>query len=205
EWRLIVEEVIDAKRNRGVVQPRSPSARIVFRGGDRRHILVLAAHLHVLAAILRVTGDFGLSRWRWQVERVVQDPVHRNPLTNFARGRPVVARTFVSNRCESIVIPVLADVVDDKTRVDTLQPGTGRTIIKQAGVPTVGRKRTATIYTLEAAAEFTDNGLEFAARHELEVNVRHVGLIPCGGKCSPITVTEARGIEDFNHFEVPGR
>src|SRR4030095_3756051 len=131
------------------------------------------------------------------VEGVVEDPVHRDPLTHFARGRPVIARTFVRNRRESIVIPVLADVVDDKTRVDTLQPGTGRTIIEQAGVPTVVRKRTATVYTLEAAAEFADHGLPFAARNRLEVHVSHVGFVPRGSECSPIAMSQTRGIEDF--------
>src|SRR5205085_3998552 len=89
EWRLFVCHVVHAQRDRHIVEHRSPSARIIFGGGDRHHVLVLASHLHVLAAILGISRHFGLGRWRWQVEGVVEDQIQRHPFTNLAILRSV--------------------------------------------------------------------------------------------------------------------
>src|SRR5713101_8126458 len=49
--RILVEHVVHAKRDRGVIEPCAPPTWIVFRGRDRHDVLVLAVfHLSVLAA-----------------------------------------------------------------------------------------------------------------------------------------------------------
>ena len=85
EWRYLVGHVIHAESDGGLVQPCSPPTRIVLRSGNRHHVLLLAIfHLHVLAAVLGIAGNFALCRWRWQVKRVVQDEVRRNKLAHLA-------------------------------------------------------------------------------------------------------------------------
>src|SRR5437764_1293177 len=110
---------------------------------------------------------------------------------------------------ESLVIPVLTNIVDHNTSIEALQPCSGRPVVEQAGVPTVVSKRTAAVCTLEAAAELTYRGYALTGWHahrwgqQLNIHVGHVGFIPRCGKGSPIAMTKSRGIEYFNYFEVP--
>src|ERR1700693_1546521 len=207
EWRLLVEHVVDTEGEGGLVKPSSPAARIVFGRGNRHHVLILPAHLHIFAAILGISGNFGLCRWRWQIECVVEDQVERNPFAHFAgaakRGRGA-AISRMSLGIESLVIPVLANVVNDETSIDALHPGAVRAVIEQTGVPAVVSERTATVYTLETATEFADRRETFSVHNSLDINVSHIGFIPGCSKCSPIAVAESAGFEDLHYFEVPG-
>src|SRR5262249_39547755 len=81
---FLVAHVIHTEREGGVVEPGSPSARIVLRRRNRHHVFLFAIlHPHVLAPILGVTRDFRLRCRRWEVEGVVVDQVHRDPFAVF--------------------------------------------------------------------------------------------------------------------------
>src|SRR6266446_3318143 len=96
EWRLFVSHVVHAHRERHIVQPRPPSARIVLGGGDRHHVLLLAVlHLHVLAAILGISRHFVLGRWRWQVEGVIEDQIQSHPFAHLAIERSLAREEWV--------------------------------------------------------------------------------------------------------------
>src|SRR5262249_26047640 len=70
---FLVAHVIHTNCEGGVVEPGSPSARIVLRCGNRHHVFLFAIlHPHVLTSILGVARDFGLGRRWWQVEVVVR-------------------------------------------------------------------------------------------------------------------------------------
>src|SRR5438105_1399635 len=56
EWRFRVEYVVHAERDRCVIEPRAPAARIVLRGGHWHHVLQLFRR-RVLPAVLGVSGN----------------------------------------------------------------------------------------------------------------------------------------------------
>src|SRR6266481_2754495 len=95
EWRLFISHVVHAHRERHIVQPRPPSTRIVLGGGDRHHVLLLAIlHLHVLAAILGISGHFVLGRGWWQVEGVIDNQIQGHEFTHLA-----IERSLARNEC----------------------------------------------------------------------------------------------------------
>src|ERR1043166_2050615 len=105
---------------------------------------------------------------------------------------------------ESILIPILADEVHDHTRVDTLHPTAIRAIVEQTGVPAVMRKRATSARALETTTELAHNGLEFATRNRLKVDVRVIRPIPGRSECSPIAMPQSCGVEYLDRLEVPG-
>ena len=81
------------------------------RGRDRHDILVLTAfHRRVLAAVLGVASNLALRSGRWEVERIVQDPVNGSPFTDLAT---LAVSGGILN------IPILADVVHDKAGIES--------------------------------------------------------------------------------------
>src|SRR5690348_1144895 len=110
---------------------------------------------------------------------------------------------------EGCIVPVLADVVNYEATIDALHPRAGRAVVEHAGVPAVVSEGTATIGALEAATELANCGAALAGRgllglrQQLDVDVRHIGFVPSRGERSPIAMSEAAGLEDLNHFEVP--
>src|SRR5206468_3748131 len=59
--RILVEHVVHAKGDRGVIEPCAPPTWIVLRGRDRHNVLLLTIfHLSVLAAVPGVSSDLVL-------------------------------------------------------------------------------------------------------------------------------------------------
>src|SRR5882724_8669993 len=95
EWWLFVSHVVHAHRERHIVQPGPPSARVILGGRDRHHVLLLAIlHLHVLAAILGISGHFVLGRGWWQVEGVIDNQIQGHEFTHLA-----IERSLARNEC----------------------------------------------------------------------------------------------------------
>src|ERR1700694_1000976 len=89
KWRLLVEHVVHTQSNGGVIQPGSPTAWIVLRGGHWHDILILAVlRLSNFSAILGIDGDLGLSSRCREVEGVCQNIFQSDPLAYFPIGKP---------------------------------------------------------------------------------------------------------------------
>ena len=56
--RILVEHVVHAKRDGGVIEPCAPATWIILRGRDRHDVLSLAVfHLRVLTAVPGIAGE----------------------------------------------------------------------------------------------------------------------------------------------------
>src|SRR5438309_2362321 len=106
--RILVEHVVHAKRDGGLIEPCAPATWIILRCRDRHDVLSLAVfRLGVLAAGPGISGDFVLRRRSRQVKRVVDDQIQCRPFTDFARLKSV---------------PVLPNVVDGRAGIESAEP-----------------------------------------------------------------------------------
>ena len=97
--RVLVEHVVHAKRDGGVIEPCAPPTWIVLRSRDRYDVLILAIFdLRVLTRVPGITWNL-LGNRLWEVKRVVNDQIKCRPFTDFARGA---------------IVPVLPNVVDGR-------------------------------------------------------------------------------------------
>src|SRR5437764_6777052 len=118
--RILVEYVVHAKCDRGVIEPCPPSPWIVFRGRDRHDVLVLAVfQLRVVTSVLGIAGNLLGGRLR-RVKGVVDHQIQCRPFTDFA------SRTNVAH---------LTNEVDGRASIKTAE------IVKHARIPAVLRKR----------------------------------------------------------------
>src|SRR4029077_2590768 len=118
--RILVEDVVHAQRDGGVIEPCAPTRRTVRRGRDWHDVLLLViSHLRILTRVLGITGNWLGNPW-WKVERVVDHQIKGRPFTDFAG---------------CVLVPVLPDVVNDSTGIQTAE------IVEQARVPVVSRIR----------------------------------------------------------------
>ena len=118
--RVLVEHVVHAKRDGGVIEPCVPSTWIVLRGRDRYDVLILAIfHIRVLTHVPGITWNL-LGNRRREVKRVVNHQIKRRPFTDFARGA---------------IVPVLPNVVDGRAGIESAE------IVKHACIPAVSRER----------------------------------------------------------------
>src|SRR5438552_14598070 len=119
--RILVEHVVHAKCDRGVIEPCPPPTLIVLRGRDWHDILSLAVcHRDVLILILGIAGNLLGGPLR-KVKRVVDDQIQRRPFTDFASRITIVAH--------------LTNEVDGRASIKTAE------IVKHARIPPVLRER----------------------------------------------------------------
>src|SRR5438552_15385769 len=167
--RVLVERVVHAKRDRGVIEPCVPSTWIVLRGRDRYDVLILAIfHIRLLTHVPSITWNLPSNRLL-EIKRVVNDQIKRRPFTDFARGA---------------IVPVLPNVVNDETSIESAE------IVKHACIPAVSRERTKS--RSYDAAEKINAGVNW---DRLRYKESQVVAIEREREYSEVTAAKDRGIQ----------
>src|SRR5262245_17457868 len=92
---------------------------MVLCSRDRNNdLIVTTVCVRILAAVAGIARNFASGHGSRQVKGVVQHQIKCRPFSDFA-----------------IKVPILANVMDDKSRIESAQ------VVKQARIPAVSRKR----------------------------------------------------------------
>src|SRR5207237_3158945 len=118
--RILVQHVVHAQRDGGIIEPCAPTRWTVRRGRDWHDVLLLAiSHLRILTRVLGITGNWLGNPW-WKVKRVVDHQIKGRPFTDFAG---------------CVIVPILSNVVNDSTGIESAE------VVKQSRVPVFSRIR----------------------------------------------------------------
>jgi hypothetical protein len=85
KWRIQIENIIHAERDRGAIEPRFPSTGTKFRRGDWHDIFVATRAIDMFTTILGNAGHLSLRHRSSDVKSIRDYRVHRRPFANFAR------------------------------------------------------------------------------------------------------------------------
>ena len=78
-----------------------------------------------------------------------------------------------------------------------------RSVIEQARVPAIVRKRTTASLAEEAATELADNTFFRSTDDRLQHHTIYISAIQYGGHRARVTMTQSRGVERIGHLIIP--